>query len=105
MKGLALVKLNVQATEMTLEALRACDRIFKKTHDLVARYPEGSLPLIVYDMHGTIPMTVHALKLWIESTVMTEEELLYRINTCVDILRNELRANHVFERFRAQPAP
>lgn len=105
LNGLRLVKLNVEATEMVVAALRACDRVFKKIHELVQLYPNGGLPLILYDMYGTVPLTVCALRQWAQGPATSEEEMQFRIDTCIGIMHNELRANHIFAKLKPQPAP
>jgi hypothetical protein len=104
LNGLNLVKHNIRATYMVLEALRACDRLFKKLHAQITRYPTGTLPTLIYDMYGTIPLTAHLLRTWAEETPETEAELCNRIDSCIAILHQELRANGVFERLNAGPA-
>ena len=98
MNGFQLHKLNIEATTTALEALRACDRLHRKAHGLILQYGEtGLLPDMIFELYGTAPMTAHALKRWLEETSIDPKVLNYRLDTCIGILQNELRANHMFE--------
>lgn len=93
-----LVKLNIDTTNAIFEALRACGRLFAKIHKRVQRDPKCStMPLVLVDMYGTLPLTQEALHHWLEESDYDEQTLTSRLNTCIDLLRNELRANSVLE--------
>jgi hypothetical protein len=98
--GLECIQLGIRANFMVVEALRACDRLFKKVESLIHSNPNGELPFIVYDMYGNLPLTVHSLKWWAEQPTTSLIELQNRIDVCRSILQQELRANGMFEKLQ-----
>lgn len=93
------IKLNIECCRLVVEALGACDRIYRNAHQLIEKYPADALPLIVFDLHATAPLTAYALKLKADESSDCNLELEKRIEMCVRILREEKKANAVFERF------
>lgn len=105
LNGLQSIKLNITTNYNVLAALRAVDRLFRKTQMVMEKYPDRKLPSVIYDMYGTLPLTAVALKRWVEEPAENTAELEKRMHTCISILRQELRANAMFELLNIQVKP
>jgi len=109
LNGYDLVKLNVEATQQLGLALQAIDRLFTKIHDLQKKYPWG-LPLIVYDIHATLPFAAACIKQWLQGEEKglfspDENEYQHRIQTARNVLAAEIRCDRIFTRITASKVP
>jgi hypothetical protein len=91
------IKLNIRVNYMVLEAIRACNRMHDKIHDLVRTDPHGDLDPTLYNLYGLIPLTVVSLKMMCDEVAENMEALHKRSDICVAILQQELRGNHRIE--------